>query len=78
MIAVQGVYENGRIQLAETAPMEKAQVIVIFPEGRPAVKTESGRSARKIFDEFTGSIKREIDEKAELMAARDDKYADTE
>ena len=76
MVAVQGVYENGRIQLAETAPMEKAQVIVIFPEGRSEVKAASKRSARKIFDEFTGSIKREIDEKAELMAARDDKYAD--
>lgn len=30
MIAVQGVYDNGRIQLAENAPMEKAKVIVIF------------------------------------------------
>lgn len=48
--------------MAETAPMEKAQVIVIFPEGRSEVKVESKRSARKIFDEFTGSIKREIDE----------------
>ena len=70
MVAVQGVYENGRVQLTETAPM-------IFPDGYSEVKAESKRSARKIFDEFTGSIKREIDEKAELMAARDDKYADT-
>lgn len=40
MIAVQGVYDNGRIQLSENAPVEKANVIVVFPE---AEKIEKNR-----------------------------------
>ncbi len=75
MIAVQGVYDNGRLQLEESAPMKKASVIVIFPEGRPAEKQISEDSARKLFDDFSGSIARDIDEKAERMAAKDEKYA---
>lgn len=75
MVAVQGIYENGHIQLEEAAPMEKANVIVIFPE-RSAVKNEkSNQLSRKLFDEFTGSIDRVIDEKKELEAARNEKYA---
>lgn len=38
MIAVQGVYDNGRIQLSEAAPMEKAKVIVIFLEAEKVEK----------------------------------------
>lgn len=38
--AVQGVYDNGRIQLSENAPVEKANVIVVFPE---AEKIEKNR-----------------------------------
>ncbi len=75
MIAVQGVYDNGRIQLEEAAPVKKASVIVIFPEGRTAERQISEDSARKLFDDFSGSISRDIDNKAELMAARDEKYA---
>ncbi len=75
MVAVQGIYENGHIQLEEAAPMEKANVIVIFPE-RDVMKNEkSNQLSRKLFDEFTGSIDRVIDEKKELEAARDEKYA---
>ena len=75
MVAVQGIYENGHVQLEEAAPMEKANVIVIFPE-RNAMKNEkSNQLSRKIFDEFTGSIDRVIDEKKELEAARNEKYA---
>ena len=75
MIAVQGIYDNGQLQLEEAAPMKKASVIVIFPEGRPAERQISEDSARKLFDDFSGSISRDINEKAELMAARDEKYA---
>ena len=75
MVAVQGIYENGHIQLEEAAPMEKANVIVIFPE-RDVMKNEkSNQLSRKLFDEFTGSIDRVIDEKKELEAASDEKYA---
>lgn len=76
MIAVQGLYDNGKIQLTEDAPMEKAKVIVIFPEEKsPKESSMSKKTARDLFDEFTGSIKREIDEKAERMGALDEKYA---
>lgn len=72
MIAVQGLYENGKIELAEKAPVDKANVIVIFPED-PTGKDEMGlESARKIFDGFTGSVSRKIDEKAELLGALDE------
>lgn len=30
MIAVQGVYDNGRIQLSEAAPMEKQRLLWFF------------------------------------------------
>lgn len=66
MIAVQGMYDNGKIQLTEDAPMEKTNVIVIFPEGEAIKKTHiSSQIARNLFDEFTGSIKREVDKKSE-------------
>lgn len=76
MIAVQGLYDNGKIQLTEDAPMEKAKVIVIFPEEETLKETHmSKKMARDLFDEFTGSIKREIDEKSERLGALDEKYA---
>lgn len=75
MIAVQGLYENGKIELAEKAPVNRANVIVIFPES-PAGKEEMRlESARRLFDEFTGSISREINEKEEYLEALDEKYA---
>jgi len=40
MIAVQGVYDNGRIQLSEAAPMEKAKVAVVFPEAKKIEKKQ--------------------------------------
>ena len=75
MVAVQGVYENGQIQLAEAAPMERANVIVIFPENHIVKNEPSDQMSRKLFEEFTGSIDRIIDEKEELEAARNEKYA---
>ena len=74
MVAVQGVYENGQIQLAEAAPMERANVIVIFPENHIVKNEQSDQISRKLFEEFTGSISRIIDEKEELEAARNEKY----
>lgn len=75
MIAVQGLYENGKIQLTEDAPMEKANVIVIFPEGEAIKRTHMPKKiAKDLFEEFTGSITREIDEKSERLGALDEKY----
>lgn len=72
MIAVQGQYDHGRLHLAEEAPMEKADVIVIFPEGEAIKEAQmSKKMARELFDEFTGSITRVIDEKSERVGALD-------
>lgn len=54
MIAVKGVYENGRLELWEDAPVEKVNVIVIFPEEQSAEKYVIGKSAKELFEEFTG------------------------
>ncbi len=75
MVAVEGLYENGRIRLSETAPMETARVIVIFPGDRNEKSHISDQTARELFDEFTGSIQRTIDEKRELLERLDEKYA---
>lgn len=47
MIAAQGVYDNGRIQLSENAPVEKANVIVVFPEAEKIEKTDERGSSQK-------------------------------
>lgn len=76
MIAIQGLYDNGKIQFTEDAPMEKAKVIVIFPEEKEIKETNMAKKiAEDLFNEFTGSIKREIDEKSERWGALDEKYA---
>ena len=46
MVAVQGLYENGRIELSEDAPMKKANVIVIFPEEQATEGLIIGKSAK--------------------------------
>lgn len=75
MIAVEGLYENGRIELSEEAPMEKANVIVIFSEDQTLKKDIIVNSAKQLFDEFTGCILRDIDENEERLGALDEKYA---
>lgn len=76
MIAVQGTYDNGILKLAERAPTSQADVIVIFPEAAADKKRELSREdTRKLFDSFTGSIERHIDERKERLMALDEKYA---
>lgn len=78
MIALQGIYEKGRIRLSETAPSERANVIVIFPEEQKKGNLGSKESARRIFEEFTGSIKEVVEERAERISALDEKYSSTD
>ena len=61
MIALQGVYNKGGLELFGKAPFEKSNVVVIFPgeTDRPKMTEED----RKLFKKFSGSIKRHIDEK---------------
>ena len=72
MVAVQGLYENGSVKLSEKAPMEKANVIVIFPGETAEKKYTEEDTARKLFEEFTGSVSREIDKEAERLGALDE------
>ena len=76
MIALQGVYNKGGLELFGKAPGEKANVVVIFPgeTDRPKMTEED----RKLFKKFSGSIKRHIDEKKELLEALEEKYACTD
>ncbi|MBP5201076.1 MAG: hypothetical protein J6Z82_10575 [Schwartzia sp.] len=73
MIALQGVYNKGGLELLGKAPVEKANVVVIFlgETERPRMTEED----RKLFKKFSGSIKRHIDEKKELLEALEEKYA---
>lgn len=75
MVAVEGLYDNGKIMLSESAPMEKARVIVVFPEP----KKENGNllsaaDARALFQEFSGCLDGDIDERAERLGALDEKF----
>lgn len=40
MVAIEGLYDNGKIELLSAAPMEKAEVMVIFPETAVREKKE--------------------------------------
>ena len=35
MLAIQGIYDNGRLILEDAAPMDHVKVIVIFPQDSP-------------------------------------------
>ena len=74
MIALQGYYENGRLELSEKAPMRRAKVLVVFQE--EIARKEVAPADWETFNRFSGSISRTIDDKAELAAARDERYAD--
>lgn len=75
MVAVEGVYNNGKIELSQSAPMEKAKVIVIFPETKKEDRERLSIDAAKVlFREFSGCLDGDIDEKAERLGALDEKY----
>ena len=64
MIALQGYYNDGRLELAGEAPARTASVLVIFPKEYPGDQTLE--DDWRPFERFTGSISRVIDEKTEL------------
>ncbi len=75
MVAVEGLYDNGKIMLSESAPMEKAKVIVVFPEPKEEDgKWLSTHAARALFHEFSGCLDGDIDEQAERLGALDEKF----
>ncbi len=75
MVAVEGLYNNGKIELSQSAPMEKAKVIVIFPETKKEDRKRlSIDKARDLFHEFSGCLDGDLDEKSERLEALDEKY----
>lgn len=76
MLAVKGIYNNGYITLEDRLPVRSAEVIVVFPDmdERNGEEDLTVKDRRKLFEEFSGSVDRIIDEKAEKMEAADEKY----
>ena len=72
VLALQGYYENGRLKLAGEAP-ERGTVFVIFTEN--TFTEEMNNADKKLFDKFSGSITRIINEKTELAEGLGEKYA---
>ena len=75
MQAIQGIYNYGKINLSEKPPKHRAKVIVIFIE-EPITEEESmsTEEALRIFHKHAGSIKVDIDAKAERLAYLDERY----
>ncbi len=76
MLAVKGLYENGKVILEDKPPIEMSEVIVVFSDndlGKRADELASDRK-RALFEEFSGSVNRMIDEKTERLEALDKKY----
>lgn len=76
MLAVKGIYRDGQVILKERFPVKSAEVIVVFPDqedvtGQMKLSVER---KRELFEEFSGSVDRIIDEKAEKMEALDRRY----
>jgi len=79
MQAIQGVYNNGTIRLNQQAPVKNSKIIVIFVEERPdSRKIMPKEEALRIFHKYSGSLKRNINIKEELMEALDERFENTE
>ena len=73
MLALQGYYENGRVELIGEAP-ERGKVFVIFTENVSINKVNKvDKADKKLFDKFSGSVTRIIDEKSELAEGLSEK-----
>lgn len=76
MLAVKGIYNDGQVFLKNKLSIKSAEVIVVFPDSDEHKEdmelTEEAK--RELFEEFSGSIDRIIDLKAEKMEALDERY----
>ena len=73
MQAVQGIYDNGILELYGKAPATKSRVIVLFTEDETR-KSMSKDDALKILHKHTGSIKSDIDFEKERDEYLNEKY----
>lgn len=76
MLAVKGIYRNGLVTLESRLPVKSAEVIVVLPDTdeRNEETDLTVKAKRRLFEEFSGSVDRVIDEKAEKMEAMDERY----
>jgi len=75
MLAIEGRYDNGRVELDEKAPVDRSKVIVLFPMEKPVKKEKmSTEEAFRILDKYKGSIKGDLNAKTERLAYLDERY----
>ncbi len=76
MLAVKGIYNNGKVILENAPLIEMSEVVVVFPDNESEEALDESALERKkaLFDEFSGSVNRIIDLKAERLGALDEKY----
>lgn len=76
MLAVKGIYNDGKVILKNKLSIKSAEVIVVFPDTDEQRENTglSAKTKRELFEEFSGSVDRVIDVKAEKMEAMDERY----
>lgn len=76
MLAVKGIYNNGKVILEDAPLIEMSEVVVVFPDNISQTSSDDNSLEKKraLFDEFSGSISRTIDVKAERAEALDERY----
>ena len=76
MLAVKGIYDNGKVILEDAPLIEMSEVVVVFPDNGLEKSADESALERKraFFDEFSGSVNRIIDLKAERLGALEEKY----
>lgn len=80
VLAVKGIYENGKVILEDMPPIEMSEVVVVFSDSESVKKSDelAVDKKRELFNEFSGSINRIIDVKAERLEALNEKYENTD
>ncbi len=76
MLAVKGLYENGKVILEDQPPIEMSEVVVVFSDNDLGKREDGLTSDRKraLFEEFSGSVNRMIDLRTERLEALDKRY----
>lgn len=76
MLAVKGMYNNGKVILEDAPLIEMSEVVVVFSDNESeTVPAESNTDKKRaLFNEFSGSIDRVIDFKTERLEALDERY----
>jgi len=74
MQAIKGIYDNGDYRLEKKVPIKKGKIIVVFPEDESDKDSMSDDEAMRLFNKFTGSIKRDIDIDKERDEYFNEKY----